>query len=207
MFDPLADSDSPWGAPAAAAAPAAPPPMANGGFSDHLPQSAHLPPAISTGAANASYSNGFGGGPASPNALSPSLYGKEPQIYGAVEPGLVSPTVTTASNGARMDRAEPYLRVRITALDRNRRDILVRFDAQTNLQHWTGNAYRNVSRSYFEFQQFYEHIVQTNPQTIIPALPLAQTSAPTDEEGERQLCYLGGSMDWLMRVQMTGLCE
>ena len=58
------------------------------------------------------------------------IYGKQPQIYGQPEPGLISPNVTTGSNGAKFERAEPYLRVRITGLDRNRRDILVKFDAQ-----------------------------------------------------------------------------
>ncbi len=56
---------------------------------------------------------------------------------------------------------------------------------QTNLPNFTGTTYRNISRSYTEFQQFYESIVQSNPQTIVPALPLAQTSAPTDEEDDR----------------------
>lgn len=58
------------------------------------------------------------------------LYGKEPQIYGQPEPGLISPQQTVGSNGTKFEKAEPYLRVRITGLDRNRRDILVRFDAQ-----------------------------------------------------------------------------
>ena len=66
-------------------------------------------------------------------AKSPGLYGKEPQIYGAPEPGLVSPSVTTSANGTRLERTDPYLRVRITALDRNRRDILIRFDAQASV--------------------------------------------------------------------------
>ncbi|EJD53953.1 hypothetical protein AURDEDRAFT_52534, partial [Auricularia subglabra TFB-10046 SS5] len=139
-----------------------------------------------------------GTGAPTPPIKSPGLYGKEPQIYGQPEPGLISPTVTTGSNGAKFERSDPYLRVRITALDRNRRDILIRFDAQTNLQNWTGNAYRNVSRSYFEFQQFYEHIVATNPQTIIPALPLAQTSAPTDEEDDRLVKIM--LQRWFTRV-------
>ncbi|KAH7100598.1 Vps5 C terminal like-domain-containing protein [Auriculariales sp. MPI-PUGE-AT-0066] len=193
MFDPLSEADSPWGA---APAPIAPPPPMSNGFDSFDGGSRQVPNAISPGLANAHFNGG--GGPASPNALSPGLYGREPQIYGAAEPGLVSPSVTTAANGARLDKPEPYLRVRITALDRNRRDILVRFDAQTNLPHWTGNAYRNVSRSYFEFQQFYEHIVQTNPQTIIPALPLAQTSAPTDEEDDRLVRVM--LQRWLTRI-------
>lgn len=60
----------------------------------------------------------------------PGLYGKEPQIYGQPEAGLVSPETTKGSNGVRYERGEPYLRVRINGLDRNRRDILVKFDAQ-----------------------------------------------------------------------------
>jgi hypothetical protein len=59
---------------------------------------------------------------------SDGLYGREPQIYGQPEPGLISPAV--GSNGTKYERTEPYLRVRITGLDRNRRDILVRLDAQ-----------------------------------------------------------------------------
>ena len=55
---------------------------------------------------------------------SPGLYGKEPQIYGQPEAGLIAPPVTVGS------KAEPYLRVRINGLDRNRRDILVKLDAQ-----------------------------------------------------------------------------
>ncbi|KAH8113330.1 Vps5 C terminal like-domain-containing protein [Phellopilus nigrolimitatus] len=83
-------------------------------------------------------------------------------------------------------------------LDRNRRDILIRFDAQTNLPNFTGSTYRNISRSYAEFQQFYESIIQSNPQTIVPALPLAQTSAPTDEEDDRLVRIM--LQRWLTRV-------
>ena len=65
-------------------------------------------------------------------ALGDGLYGKEPQIYGAPEVGLISPHETVSSNGTKFEKAEPYLRVKITGLDRNRRDILVRLDAQVN---------------------------------------------------------------------------
>jgi hypothetical protein len=60
----------------------------------------------------------------------PTTPGREPQVYGAPDPGLVSPRTTTASDGASFERSGEYLRVRITGLDRNRRDVLVRFDAQ-----------------------------------------------------------------------------
>ncbi|KAI0796965.1 Vps5 C terminal like-domain-containing protein [Abortiporus biennis] len=130
--------------------------------------------------------------------LGANPFGKEPQIYGQPEPGLISPRITTGSNGTSYERLEPYLRVRITGLDRNRRDILVKFDAQTNLSNFTGTTYRNVSRSYTEFQQFYETIILNNPQTIIPALPLAQTSAPTDEEDDRLVRIM--LQRWLSRI-------
>ena len=61
------------------------------------------------------------------------IYGRQPQIYGQPEPGLISPTANAASNGTKYERAEPYLKVRITGLDRNRRDILVKFDAQVRI--------------------------------------------------------------------------
>ena len=61
---------------------------------------------------------------------SPGLYGKEPQIYGQPEAGLISPRDTVGPNGVKYEKAEPYLRVRINGLDRNRRDILVKLDAQ-----------------------------------------------------------------------------
>ncbi|KAF9534782.1 Vps5 C terminal like-domain-containing protein [Crepidotus variabilis] len=127
----------------------------------------------------------------------PGIYGKEPQIYGQPEAGLVSPR-DTGANGAKYEKAGPYLRVRINGLDRNRRDILVKFDAQTNLSNFNGTTYRNIARSYVEFQQFYESIVQSNPQTIIPALPLAQTSAPTDEEDDRLVKIM--LQRWITRV-------
>ncbi|KAF8897839.1 Vps5 C terminal like-domain-containing protein [Infundibulicybe gibba] len=128
----------------------------------------------------------------------PGLYGKEPQIYGQPEAGLISPRVTVGSNGTQYEKPEPYLRVRITGLDRNRRDILVKLDAQTNLSNFTGTTYRNVSRSYLEFQQFYESVIHSNPQTIVPALPLAQTSAPTDEEDDRLVKIM--LQRWITRV-------
>ncbi|KAF9058062.1 Vps5 C terminal like-domain-containing protein [Panaeolus papilionaceus] len=126
------------------------------------------------------------------------LYGKEPQIYGQPEAGLISPRDTVGANGQRFEKNEPYLRVRINGLDRNRRDILVKLDAQTNLPNFNGTTYRNVSRSYLEFQQFYESIIHSNPQTIIPALPLAQTSAPTDEEDDRLVKIM--LQRWITRV-------
>ncbi|KDQ64371.1 hypothetical protein JAAARDRAFT_144999 [Jaapia argillacea MUCL 33604] len=135
---------------------------------------------------------GTDGGPSS------GPFGKDPQIYGQPEPGLISPRANVAANGAKFEKAEPYLRVRISGLDRNRRDILVKFDAQTNLANFVGTTYRNVSRSYLEFQQLHESLLVSCPQTIIPALPLPQTSAPTDEEDDRLVKIM--IQRWLTRI-------
>lgn len=86
-----------------------------------------------------SISNGTNGG------LGTGPWGKEPQIYGQPEPGLVSPQTTKPSNGQPLEKPEPYLRVRITALDRNRRDILVRFDAQASLHRSNVNDYAHLA--------------------------------------------------------------
>ena len=82
--------------------------------------------------------------PHSPNSPIPNLrpaptpdrisdgnpFEKQAQIYGQPEPGLISPPANPASNGSSFEKPEPYLKVRLIGLDRNRRDILVRFDAQ-----------------------------------------------------------------------------
>ncbi|KAI6135050.1 Vps5 C terminal like-domain-containing protein [Pisolithus croceorrhizus] len=137
--------------------------------------------------------------PSTPRIVDSDItFAKEPKIYGQPESGLISPQVTVGSNGTKFEKKEPYLRVRITGLDRNRRDILIKFDAQTNLSNFTGTTYRNVSRSYLEFQQFYEALLNSCPHTIIPALPLAQTSAPTDEEDDRLVRIM--LQRWLTRI-------
>jgi hypothetical protein len=68
--------------------------------------------------------------PTPEKGLSGGIYGKEPQIYGQPEPGLISPRDTVSSNGTKYEKSEPYLRVRVTGIDRNRRDILFKLDAQ-----------------------------------------------------------------------------
>ncbi|KAK7470393.1 Vacuolar protein sorting-associated protein 17 [Stygiomarasmius scandens] len=178
MFDPLNSASSPWGQDETPPWPTTP----------HVPNSPipNLRPATTSAP------------PTPDKGPTPGLYGKEPQIYGQPEAGLISPRETVGSNGANFEKPEPYLRIKITGLDRNRRDILIKLDAQTNLTNFSGTTYRNVSRSYFEFQQFYDTIVHSNPQTIVPALPLAQTSAPTDEEDDRLVRIM--LQRWVTRV-------
>ncbi|KAL0580090.1 Vacuolar protein sorting-associated protein 17 [Marasmius crinis-equi] len=179
MFDPLSSNNSPWGGTDEQPPWPTTPHSANSPIPNLRRAPSPVPPTPDKGP-------------------STGLYGKEPQIYGQPEAGLISPRDTTASNGTTFEKPEPYLRVKVTGLDRNRRDILVKLDAQTNLSNFTGTTYRNVSRSYLEFQQFYETIIHSNPQTIVPALPPAQTSAPTDEEDDRLVRIM--IQRWMTRV-------
>jgi hypothetical protein len=55
-----------------------------------------------------------------------------------------------------------------------------------------------VQRSYLEFQQLAEALAHSCPQTITPALPFAQTSAPTDEEDDRLVKIM--LQRWVQRV-------
>ncbi|KAJ3859396.1 Vps5 C terminal like-domain-containing protein [Lentinula novae-zelandiae] len=182
MFDPLNSNNSTWGGTDEVVAPSWPtvPHSPNAPIPNLRRASTPVPPLTPD------------------KGPTPGIYGKEPQIYGQPESGLISPRDTVGSNGSTYEKPEPYLRVKITGLDRNRRDILIKLDAQTNLSNFTGTTYRNVSRSYLEFQSFYESIVQSNPQTLIPALPLAQTSAPTDEEDDRLVRIM--LQRWFTRV-------
>ena len=72
--------------------------------------------------------------PSTERGPSPGFYGKEPRIYGQPEPGLISPRENVGTSGASYEKREPYLRVRITGFDRNRRDILIKLDAQVSRQ-------------------------------------------------------------------------
>ena len=189
MFDPLAlynpspfaDMESSTSGPSSAAP--VPSPAGDGGLPP-WPTTPHDPDAPLPHLGHGQSRFGVGEGPSSGQGP----YGREPKIYGLPEPGLIEPPsagTAAGSNGVGMTVPEPFIRIRLTTLDRNRRDILIKFDAQTNLPNFSSTSYRNVSRSYGEFQQFYEALLGNNPQTIIPALPLAQTSAPTDEEDDR----------------------
>ncbi|CAK9786972.1 hypothetical protein CC85DRAFT_286185 [Cutaneotrichosporon oleaginosum] len=112
---------------------------------------------------------------------SPSTFIRDPQVYGDPGQALMSPSAELS----KKEKPPPYLRVRIAALERNRKDLLIRFDASTNLPNFRTSLYRNMQRSYVEFQRFAEQLQLCCPQTIIPALPLPHTSAATDEEDDR----------------------
>ncbi|KAL7413049.1 hypothetical protein BDY24DRAFT_415557 [Mrakia frigida] len=115
-------------------------------------------------------------------------YAKERQVYGAPSPSMMSPTSLSSPNqqgGGPPPKLEPYLRVKISNMERNRKDLLIRFDATTNLPNFRTQLYKNIQRSYVEFRLFADQLSVGNPQTIVSALPLPQSSAITDEEDDR----------------------
>ncbi|BEI83821.1 hypothetical protein CcaverHIS002_0404250 [Cutaneotrichosporon cavernicola] len=125
---------------------------------------------------------------------SPSTFIRDPQVYGDPGHALMNPP---AEHNPKQS-PHPYLRLRIAGLERNRKDLLVRFDASTNLPNFRTSLYRNLQRSYVEFQRFAEQLQLCCPQTIIPALPLPHTSAATDEEDDRLVRII--LQRWFSRV-------
>ncbi|KWU41573.1 hypothetical protein RHOSPDRAFT_9762, partial [Rhodotorula sp. JG-1b] len=80
---------------------------------------------------------------------------------------------------------EAFIRIRILGIDRQKKDMYIKFNAETNLPNFHHASYRGLSRSYSEFALLVSALSVTCPQSIVPALPLAQTSAATDEEDDR----------------------
>jgi len=111
MFDPLSNTSSVFGGTENDDTPPWPTTPHTPASIPNMPRASPIPPTPDKGP-------------------SPGLYGKEPQIYGQPDAGLISPRETVGSNGTKYEKPEPYLRVRINGLDRNRRDILVKLDAQ-----------------------------------------------------------------------------
>jgi PX domain len=128
---------------------------------------------------------------------------------------------------ARQHRQPPQYRLqaKITALERTgRKDPVLRFDVhvrtafnfhvtivlttcQTNLPKFRTTQFRDVRRTHSEFEKLAEHLISSNPEAIVPAVPPALTSAGagTDEDEtrvksslQRWLTYVCGN-DVLMR--------
>ncbi|GAA5942472.1 retromer subunit VPS17 [Sporobolomyces koalae] len=103
-------------------------------------------------------------------------YGSNRASSGGVEPSVPAKQPEAA-----------FVRIRITGIDRNRRDMYIKFNAESNLPSFRNSTYRAVSRSYTEFTAYLSALSVTCPQSIMPALPLPQTSAASDEEDDRIL--------------------
>ena len=100
------------------------------------------------------------------------------------------------------------LQAKITALERTgKKDPSIRFDVHTNLPKFRTTQVRDIKRTHSEFTKLADHLISSNPEAFVPAVPPAVTSAGagTDEDEartktslQRWLNYVCGN-DVLMR--------
>ncbi|CAI2167771.1 16_t:CDS:2 [Funneliformis geosporum] len=119
----------------------------------------------------------------------------------------VSPKVSRArqqlKNGLSQQPQDDgyYLRISITALDKNRRDPAFKFKAITNLPRYKNSSYPSIERSYVEFERLYNALAYSNPECIVPALPFSSSSYQANEEDERKVKH--SLQQWVNRVAMN----
>ncbi|RDW64017.1 hypothetical protein BP5796_10519 [Coleophoma crateriformis] len=92
------------------------------------------------------------------------------------------------------------LQAKITGLERTgRKDPILRFDVHTNLPKFRTTQFRDVRRTHSEFVKLADHLISSNPEAIVPAVPPALTSAGagTDEDEAR---VKAGLQRWLNYV-------
>ncbi|PBP16412.1 vacuolar protein sorting-associated protein Vps17 [Diplocarpon rosae] len=80
------------------------------------------------------------------------------------------------------------LQAKITGLERTgRKDPILRFDVHTNLPKFRTTQFRDVRRTHSEFIKLADHLISSNPEALVPAVPPALTSAGagTDEDEAR----------------------
>ncbi|EXJ92723.1 hypothetical protein A1O3_01275 [Capronia epimyces CBS 606.96] len=80
------------------------------------------------------------------------------------------------------------LQPKVTALERTgRKDPVIRFDIYTNLPKFRTTQFRDVRRTHSEFVKLADHLISSNPEALVPAVPPSITSAGagTDEDEAR----------------------
>ena len=80
------------------------------------------------------------------------------------------------------------LQAKITALERTgKKDPSIRFDIHTNLPKFRTTQVRDIKRTHSEFTKLADHLISSNPEAFVPAVPPAITSAGagTDEDEAR----------------------
>ncbi|KAM3084123.1 Vacuolar protein sorting-associated protein 17 [Clarireedia jacksonii] len=95
---------------------------------------------------------------------------------------------TAARQGQHAQNPHYKLQAKITGLERTgRKDPILRFDVHTNLPKFRTTQFRDVRRTHSEFIKLADHLISSNPEAIVPAVPPALTSAGagTDEDEAR----------------------
>lgn len=104
-------------------------------------------------------------------------------------PASVAPEVQRQNSRPTTQQGPQYkLVAKITGLERTgRKDPILRFEIHTNLPSFRTTQFRDVRRTHSEFMKLADHLVSSNPEAIVPAVPPALTSAGagTDEDEAR----------------------
>ncbi|RKF81174.1 Vacuolar protein sorting-associated protein 17 [Golovinomyces cichoracearum] len=115
---------------------------------------------------------------------------KEPQQQQTKEASRVEPQRYHRARwqSQQLPVSQHKLQTKITGLERTgRKDPILRFDVHTNLPKFRTTQFRDVRRTHSEFVKLAEHLISSNPEAIVPAVPTALTSAGvgTDEDEAR----------------------
>ncbi|KLJ07728.1 hypothetical protein EMPG_16797 [Blastomyces silverae] len=92
---------------------------------------------------------------------------------------------TGARNKARPNAPQYKLQAKITGLERTgKKDPILRFDVHTNIPKFRTTQFRDVRRTHSEFIKLADHLISSNPEAIVPAVPppLTPAGAGTDED-------------------------
>lgn len=151
-----------------------------------------LPSPVAVGASS-SYSNGIPrhgqsmSGAMSPGqARSPVAERNDRAILAQTQPDGHAPRAQQQQQPAT-PRAPPFVRVRVVGIDRAKKELGVKMDAQTNIPTYHRQHASAFSRTYAEFSALHGALSANHPETILPALPLPQTSATSEDEEDRFL--------------------
>ncbi|KAF3910940.1 hypothetical protein ABW20_dc0110122 [Dactylellina cionopaga] len=127
--------------------------------------------------------SGIEGSPESPEvpASSAAAAGGRP---GGFRP---EPQARSSSKQAGQHQQRPAvqykLRAKVTGLERTgRKDPILRFDVHTNLPKFRTTQFRDVRRTHSEFTKLANHLVSSNPECLVPAVPPPSTSAGVGTE-------------------------
>ncbi|KAH8702469.1 vacuolar protein sorting-associated protein vps17 [Talaromyces proteolyticus] len=92
---------------------------------------------------------------------------------------------TGARQNARPLAPAYKLQAKLTGLERTgKKDPILRFDVYTNIPKFRTTQYRDVRRTHSEFVKLSEHLISSNPEALVPAVPppLTPAGAGTDED-------------------------
>lgn len=86
--------------------------------------------------------------------------------------------IYTGSNNRFIDSASSqyYLKINVTAIERSKKDPIIRFDAHTNLPGFRTTQFRDIRRTHHEFEKLADHLTIQNIDCMVPALYPSTTS-------------------------------